>query len=343
MTELAELTDREQSILDILIGTYVRTGEPVGSRTISKIGIGLSSATIRNSMADLEEKGYLYQPHTSAGRAPSDKGYRFYVDRLMSREELAETARRAIRESVQEIREGNVQSLLSQVSHVIAEVSQNLGLVLSPRFEQGRFERLEMVKLSESKLLLVLTIRSGLVKTLVIEIDSDMDSTDLDETRRVVNERLFGLTIGEILTSVRERLESATEGSPKLLRLISDSADSLFQVTSVDELHLDGARNMFRQPDFTTDRLAGLIGMLEERHSMVSFLGERIDQDGIAITIGDENASPGLQGCSVLTSRYQVGNVSGVIGVIGPTRLPYARLVPLVQYIADLTGEMLDR
>lgn len=340
---MTELTLREKAILDILIGTYVTTGEPVGSRSISKLGLGLSAATIRNSMSDLEEKGYLAHPHTSAGRVPSDKGYRYYVDMLMGREELAGAAQQAIRQSIDKLRENNIESLLGQVSKVVAEVSHNLGIALGPQFTQGTFERLEMVKLSESKLLMVLTIQSGLVKTMVMEVDSDLAETELQETRRVVNERLSGLTVGEIMTSAKERLGAASEGSPTLLRLIAESADTLFQMVNTVDLHMDGTRNFFGQPDFTNERLAGLIGMLEERESMTHLLSDRVKDDGITITIGEEHESPELKGCSLLTSRYQVGNVSGVIGVIGPTRLPYGRLVPLIQFMAGLTQEILER
>jgi heat-inducible transcriptional repressor len=339
---MPELTQREKAILDILIGSYVTTGEPVGSRTVSKMGLGLSAATIRNSMADLEEKGYLQHPHTSAGRVPSDKGYRYYVDMLMSREELAAAAQKALRENIALVQEGNVETLLGHVSKVLADVSHNLGIALGPQFVQGIFERLEMVRLSESKLLMVMSIRSGLVKTMVMEVDADIDDEELSQTRRVVNERLSGLTVGEIMGSVKERLESASSGSPKLLRLIAESADSLFEVFSGVELHMDGTRNFFGQPEFTSERLAGLIGMLEEKESVAHMLQDR-GEDDFLITIGEEHISPELQGCSLLTSRYNMGNVSGVIGIIGPTRLPYGRLVPLLQYMSNLTGEMLER
>ena len=162
------LAQREAEILELLIKAYVATGEPVGSRTISKSGIGLSAATVRNSMSDLEEKGYLTHPFTSAGRFPTDRGYRFYVDKLMAQEELAEEERQHIRERIAfRVREGNIEGVLEQVSRVIAELSHNLGVALTPRFERGIFERLEMVCLSESKILLVLTISSGLVKSMV--------------------------------------------------------------------------------------------------------------------------------------------------------------------------------
>lgn len=336
---MTELTPREKTILDILIGIYVATGEPVGSRTISKVDLGLSAATIRNSMADLEEKGYLHQPHTSAGRVPSDKGYRYYVDMLMNREELAEAAQWSIRKSIARLHAGNADALLEQVSKVLADVSHNLGLALGPQFAQGVFERLEVFKLSESKLLMVMSIRSGLVKTMVVEINWAIEDAELAATQRVVNERLSGLTVGEIMASVKERLESASSGSPKLLRLFANSADRLFRFSSISDLHMDGTRNFFDQPDFSNDRLAALIGMLEAREHVAHLLSDRAP--GTFITIGDEHESPELKNCSLLTSTYSVGNVSGVIGIIGPTRLPYSRLVPLVQYVANLTEEML--
>ena len=336
---MTELTSREKAILDILIGIYVATGEPVGSRTISKMDLGLSAATIRNSMADLEEKGYLRQPHTSAGRVPSDKGYRYYVDMLMNREELAEAVQRSIRNSVERLRAGNTDGLLEQVSKVLADVSHNLGIALGPQFAQGIFERLEVFKLSESKLLMVLSIRSGLIKTMVVEINWAIEDAELEATQRVVNERLSGLTVGEIMASVKERLEFASSGSPKLLRLFANSADYMFRFSSLSDLHMDGTRNFFHQPDFSNERLAGLIGMLEAREQVAYLLSDRTP--GTFITIGDEHESPELKNCSLLTSTYSVGNVSGVIGIIGPTRLPYGRLVPLVQYMANLTEEIL--
>lgn len=343
---MGDLSSRERAILEILVGAYVATGEPIGSRTVSKSRLGLSAATIRNSMSDLEDKGYLCQPHTSAGRVPSDKGYRYYVDMLMAQEEVVKEVRQNIRARIgARFQEVDLETLLGEVCKVIAEVSHNLGVVLSPRFEQGIFQRFEMVQLSDSKLLIVLTIRSGLVKTMVMEIDSDIKSSDLGETGRVVNERFFGLTIGEILHSVKERLQLASKGSPKLLRLITDHAETIFKVSSGDDLHLGGTGNFLLQPEFSGDQeqMAGLMDLLEERDSIATALGTRMATDGIHITIGNENSFPELYNCSLLTSRYQVGNLWGIIGVIGPTRIPYAQLVPVVKFVADLTGEILDQ
>ena len=341
---MQRLSEREEVILNTLIGSYVATGEPVGSRTISKSGLGLSSATVRKSMADLEEEGSLSHPHISAGRVPTDRGYRYYVDLLMSQDELVENERRRIRDSMAaRVREGNIESLLEQVSRVIADISKNLGVALTPSFERGIFQHLEMVHLSESKLLLVLTIKSGLVKTMVMEVDARVDADDLEATRRLINERLSGLTIGDILTNVSERLEISSEGSPKLLRLICDSADSLFEFSSEEDLHLVGTGNFFLQPEFSEnrDQLARLYQLFEERSQMTAILNDRMGE-GIAITIGGENESPELSGCSLLTSKYRMGNVTGVIGLMGPTRLAYAKMVPLISYMASLTENLLE-
>lgn len=342
---MEDLSRRERSILDRLITCYIDTGEPIGSRTLSKTGLELSAATVRNSMADLEERGYLHQPHTSAGRIPTDKGYRVHVDALMEQEEITDEERVQLREMVEAaIRESKVDILMEQVSKVIADVSQNLGVALSPGFESGRFRSIEMVKLSESKLLIVITIRSGLVKTMMMEVDSRIERSDLEETRRILNERLSNLTMGEIVVGVEERLRDASGGAPKLLRLICDSAETLFEFTADEDLHLVGTCNFFLQPEFSEDktRLAKLYELFEERSQMRAILNNRMGRDGIAITIGEENESPHLSGCSLLTSNYQLGNVTGVIGLMGPTRMAYAKMVPLVRVMAALTQDLLE-
>lgn len=341
---MPSLSEREKHILDILVKTYVSTGEPVGSRTVAKSGLDLCAATVRNSMSDLEDKGYLSHPHTSAGRIPTDKGYRHYVDELMAQQELTKEVRQLIRKSVEmRQRDGNIESLLEQVSRVIADVTHNLGVALAPGFECGVFQRIEMLRLSESKMLIVLTIESGLVKTMVIEVDSAIQASELDETNRAINERLSGLSIGEIRKSVQERLRAISRGSPKLLRLIWERAETLFNFRGGEDLHLGGTGNFFLQREFSEDQegLAALFEFLEKREPIVTILDERMNSEGITITIGNEHTSPELRGCSLLTSRYRVGNVSGLIGVIGPTRIQYANLIPLVEYVAGITEEML--
>ncbi|MSS71733.1 MAG: heat-inducible transcription repressor HrcA [Candidatus Latescibacteria bacterium] len=337
------ISQREQMILGAVVDAYVESGEPVGSRTISKTGLGISAATIRNTMSDLEEKGLVYQPHTSAGRIPTDQGYRYYVDRLMSSGTLMEAQSDKVRAQVMEhIREGNVEDILDQISRVIADVSHHLGLVLSPRFEQGAFRRLELVSLTDRRILLVLSIQSGLVKTMAIEVDSPVDPAQLSETVQALNERLSGLTVGELKKTAYERLQEVRRGDPKLLRLIADETVAMCSQSHGEDLHLGGAGNIFLEPEFRDRQaLVGIVNVLEARNPIVGVLESRTEQDGVAITIGNENRSvPEIQSCSVVTSRYRIGTASGVVGVIGPTRMHYLRVSSLVRFVARLTEEL---
>ena len=338
------LSERERIILQSLVEAHIAASGPVGSRTIARrYALGMSPATIRNSMADLEEKGYLCQPHTSAGRVPTDKGYRYYVDELMERKDLPESQRARLLERIHlSAREGDVEDILDQVARAIADLSNLLGLALSPHFEMGILQKLEMISLTERKLLLVLSIRSGLVKTIVLEVDVDVSSPKLVETAQLLNERLYGLSIGEIRRTIRERMHMAFRGDAKLLRVIVDEADELFDFSQREELHFGGTTNIFLQPEFEDrEHLADLMGLLERRDGITHILSQRLDYSGIGITIGSENFSQEMRMCSLLTSSYRVGNAVGVIGLIGPTRMPYSRLVSLLSCVAELTGELL--
>lgn len=341
----AVLPERDRTVLQSLIRTYVATAIPVGSRTICRrYRLRLSPATVRNTMMDLEEMGYLWQPHTSAGRVPTDKGYRFYVDALMDREELTQEEKDRIRTRVEAlIKERGVEDILEQIARVIADVSRQLGVVLSPQFERGILYKIELVSLTERKFLLVLTIRSGLVKTVVMSVQSQIALDEVVETARILNERLSGLAVGEIRRSIRDRMRSASRGAPDLIRLLVEEADELFDFAAPENLHVGGTTHMLDQPEFQKlGYIAPLMELLEERASILGVLQKRIDQESPYITIGAENAPNPMQVCSLLTSSYQVGNVSGIIGILGPTRMPYSRLVALVTYMAELTSELLN-
>jgi len=294
-------------------------------------------------MADLEEKGYLHQPHTSAGRVPTDKGYRYYVDELMEKEDLTDAYRAELLERLRSgVREGDLEAVLDQVARAIADLSNQLGLALSPHFEMGILQKLELVSLAEKKLLIVLSIRSGLVKTIVLEIEAVVWPSKLAETAQLLNERLHGLSIEEVRRTIRERVHMVSRGDPKLLRIIVDEADALFDFSRREELHLGGTTNIFLQPEFADrENLTDLMGLLERRDAITHILSQRLAYRGIDITIGRENPSQEMRMCSLLTSSYRVGNAVGVIGLIGPTRMPYSRLVGLLSYVAELTGTLL--
>jgi len=342
MTE--ELSERDRTILHSVIHTYVETAVPVASQTICRrYRLGLSSATVRNTMMELEDKGYISRPHVSAGRVPTDKGYRFYVDVLMPRRYLSESEKETFRRKVRDaVREEQVDRILEQVARALADMAKQLGVVLAPSFENGILDRIELVPLTSQRLLLVLTIRSGLVKTVVLRVESRVRPEDVEETRQVLNQRLAGLTIGEIRRSIGERMRGVGRGDPKVLQVIVKEAEELFWFSPFEDLYIGGIPYIFSQPEFRNPRRAkAIVSLLEERGAVTEMLAERMDRPGVHISIGHEHQIRPMQSCSLLTATYQVGNVSGVVGVLGPTRMRYWKLSALVQYAAQLIEELL--
>ncbi|HID10041.1 MAG TPA: heat-inducible transcription repressor HrcA [Candidatus Latescibacteria bacterium] len=342
---LEELSDRDRTILHSVIHIYVETAAPVASRTLCRrYRLGISSATVRHTMMELEDKGYVSRPHASAGRVPTDKGYRFYVDALMPRRSLSESEQEAFRQRVQDaVREEQVDRILEQVARALADMAKQLGVVLAPRFENGVLDRIELVPLTSQRLLLVLTIRSGLVKTVALRVDSLIRPEDVEETRQVLNQRLAGLTIREIRRSVGERMRGVGRGDPKIIQVIVDEAEELFWFSPFEDLYIGGIPYIFSQPEFRNPRRAKLLmGLLEEREVVSEVLSERVDLPGVYISIGREHRLRPMQSCSLLTATYQVGNLSGVVGILGPTRMRYWRLSALVQYAAQLVEELLQ-
>jgi len=342
---MEQLSERAERVLESIIHAHILTAEPVGSRTISrKFGLGVSPATIRNTMVDLEEMGYVDQPHTSAGRVPTDKGYRYYVDMLMPNEGLTKAEKEIISRKLRAaIKESSTDRIFEEISKVLAAMSKQLGIVLSPFFDNGILVRLDLVPLSEHKLLFVLTIKSGIAKTLLIDFDKRIDLAEIDDTLRILNERLTGLTIREIRETIGLRLKDVNRGDPAVLGKLVSDRDRLFRFVSPDELYFVGTTNIFSQPEFRDwDRVTRFMEVLEKREPIVYFLSQRANQSGVVITIGRENRLDEIQYCSLVTSSYRIGNVCGMIGVIGPTRMRYPKLASLVGYVAELTGKLLS-
>lgn len=335
------LNEREREILHALIDHYIRTADPVGSRILAtRYPFGLSPATIRNTMQDLESRGLVEQPHMSAGRVPTDAGYRLYVDNLLRPEQLTEEEKERIRNEVV-LDQVAVDRILEQTSRVLAGVSHQLGVTIAPSFEQGVLTRIDLVPVTERKLLVIIAVKSGLAKSVLLEVDVAIDERLIGETARLLNERLAGLTLGEIKRTIRERLSAPGEGDPKLLRLFLNASDQLLSAEEAEHLHIEGTANVVNQPEFKDhNRLTTLFSLLEERKSIVEMLNTQGIKEGIVITIGSENPRAEGQNLSVVTSTYQAGKVKGTIGVIGPTRMPYSKLVSVVDYTAKVLSEI---
>ncbi len=336
--ETKSITRREIQVLQALVKAHIAIGTPIGSRTLrERDSLGVSPATIRSALASLEEKGYVYQPHTSAGRVPTEQGYRFYVAQCLSEDGLDAGGFALRRELEAQLQEGDLQEIMGQLVHIIGDVSKQLGLVLSPRFEQGLFGRLELVHLAENRLLLVVTISQGPVKSLVIEVDSRLSREDLEAMSRLLNERLYGLSMAEIRRTVRERLRPLQGRNPQLLRAVVDEIEALVS-NSGDDLRVSGTSNLCLQPEFGDSlQVAGLVDLAEKKDILADLMSKR---RGVVITIGDEHPLVAMHHCSMVTASYEIDGVLGVIGVIGPTRMPYGSLVALVNYAAARASQL---
>ena len=337
------LSEREKEILEAVVQQFVLTGDPVGSRTISKKrNTDLSPATIRNVMADLEEKGYLNHPHTSAGRVPTTKGYRLYVDSLISMADLSHAEMQLIDENIGRF-SGDVDLILEKTVGVLASISNQLGLILMPKFEDGILERIDLIQVSSDKILVVLNIHSGLAKTVLLEVRHDLSVNMLNAIAQVLNERLAGLKIREIKATLRDRIKDLVDTDPGIIRLFVDSADLLFDVTRYQDIKYTGTSRILTNPEFSDiQKFSALIELFEQKNIIIHMMEKRRKSPGINVTIGDENEEESIQQCTIITAPYRLGQTDGLLGVIGPMRMAYRRIIPVVDYTARLITRMLE-
>ncbi len=342
------LTDRERQVLAAAIRSYVETAEPAGSRTVSKrFGLGVSPATVRNTMSDLEEKGFLFHPHTSAGRIPTDKAYRVFVDELMREAPVDRIAQQRLQS---EISQGTatLESILRRAAQSLGVLSQELGVALGPRLDDTVLSRIELVRLSTERLMVVLSLRGGAVRTIFIEVAGTIGDDALAEVQAVLNERLAGLRFAEIRSSLGSRMRDigATSDARDLLNIFLQEGDQLFDVpvpSDDDAVVLGQASVLAEQPEFAdAEQMRNLIALTETRTRLATVLRARKPASGVQISIGAEHGTSLPGGLTVVTAEYSVGALSGVIGVIGPTRMPYEKVISLVSHTSSLITDLLD-
>ncbi len=331
------LTEREKTILRNIIYSFIQTATPVGSRYISKRhAIGLSPASVRNVMADLEYLGYIDHPHTSAGRVPTDKGYRVYVDSLVALEQLSETERTAIQMQLQNA-SPEIDELLKATSKLLGTISHQLGVVSSPRISAGVFEKLELVQISSTRILVIMSIRSGLVRTIMMEVHAEIPKTKLEDLAQVLNERFSGMTLAQIRKTFSSRVRDIESEETGLIRLFVDSVDKLFTNSgSADKLHIGGTQSLLSQPEFfDTENFRSIIEILENEDIIVHILEKKEPKEGeISVSIGQENEDKKLRDYTIVTSQYAIGDTIGTISVFGPKRMNYSKVIPVVDYVA---------
>ncbi len=342
------LSERTRRILAALIREYIDTGEPVSSAALTnKSGLGVSSATIRNILAQLEEMGYVWQPHTSAGRVPTDSGYRYYVDLLLE-------ARRASKDmSVVEARvrqqagdDPLIDDLVSTVSHVLSEASRNVGFAVSPANATAIFHRIEFVPLSGTRILVVVVARGNHVTQKAVEIGEDVSPSELTQAANFINSEFSGETLETVRQSVLERLNEERSLCDQLLglalRLASSSLENLERPTAVC---IDGTSTLLDEvvnaSGLSVATFRALLGMVAEKQRLVKLLNEYIDGPGITVVIGAEHSDPELRPFSLIACTYFDGRSTGLVGVLGPTRMRYSRAISAVDGAAQAMGRVL--
>ena len=334
-----ELDNRKISILKMIIRTYLDTGEPVGSRTISKgSDLNLSSATIRNEMADLEEHGYIFQPHTSSGRIPTDKGYRFYVDNLMQ-DKMDEIER--MKDIILDKTE-KLDAVLKQTAKLLADSTNYLSLVSSPQKDMSRIRFLQLSQVMPEEYLLVTMMEGNVIKNSIIEIDRVLNNEDMTKINLLLNSQLQGLSSKDINLEVIRKLK---QQSGKYLPVMEEILDALSESVREDEeleVYTSGATNLFKYPELTEQNaVGGLISAIEEKEKLTKMINERMDLEEVGkkeikVYIGNENSAESMRDCSLVTASYQLPDgLSGTIGIIGPKRMDYEKVVSDLQVVME--------
>ncbi len=335
-----KLSVREGEILRLVVRSFIDTAGPVGSRFLAKrFGVGLSAASIRNTMSDLEERGLLDHPYTSAGRVPTELGYRAFVDRLMQPKQLSPDDQAYLYETLEGF-EDQPEILLKECSRILGRLSNLLGVVLSPKLTNGILERLELVPLSSSRIMFVVSLEGGLVKTVILELHTTLGRSELDDVVALLNNRLAGLSIDEIRKTYAERMRDMQHEPTGVVKLVLQSSDDIFSEQEDGRVSYAGAQNIVAQPEFLEqpEDLKNLVKLLENENFIVELLeDETVFKPGLVrVRIGSEISDGKVDQYSIVTARYRFGNTEGTLGVIGPKRMHYSHVFSLVEGMSAL-------
>jgi heat-inducible transcriptional repressor len=332
------LTKRRERILSIIIGEYISKGVPVSSDVVAKKGMGVSPATIRNEMMDLEEEGYIVQPHTSAGRIPTEKGYRRYIGALMSYARLSPDEQFMIRHQFHQV-ERAVEEWTRLAAAILSGMVHNVALVTLPKPVEARLKHLELISLQEFLALLILVLKEAKLRQQMLTLGEAASQEELSASAQKLTSAYVGLTATQI----------STKGL-KLSPLEDQVVRNLVQVMETEEgeeyeePYIDGLRHMLRQPEFaSSDRMAAIMEVFEQRSLLKAFLPRVLTREGVRVLIGRENKEDVMRDCSVVITRYGIpGEVGGAIGVMGPTRMQYERAIPTVRFLSTVMSELVS-
>ncbi|HHU70030.1 MAG TPA: heat-inducible transcription repressor HrcA [Thermoanaerobacterales bacterium] len=331
-----KLDERKRFILKAIIDDYIFSAEPIGSRTIArKYNMGISPATIRNEMADLEEMGYLEQPYTSSGRVPSDKGYRFYVDFLMKNEKLTEKEISEI-SGVFKKKITEIEDVIEQATKVLSDMTNYTSLVLGPQLNKSSLKHLQILPIDEGKALVIVVTNTGLVEHCFIKVPIEFTGSDLTRISNLINSKVQGLSINKITPSLLSKLKKEIINMDDVIDLVMNITIQSLNKLDGNKIYLGGATNLLSHPEFKDiDKAKKFLLFLEEKQILYNILTEAsFSNEDLVVTIGSENKYELVQDCSLITTTYKVaGKTIGIIGVLGPTRMDYSKVISVVDYI----------
>jgi len=336
------LTDRESAVLNAIIYEYIVTGKPVGSRSfVQKYSFSLSPATMRNIMYDLEKMGYLMQPHTSSGRVPTDRGYRYYVDSLLSSYDF--NSEHEIDEKIFS-RELQLDKIFDSVARMLSSISNYAGIMLSPRPDFTVVKVIELIPLESDEVLMLAITRTGMTITRKVTLSERVTQDDLFQCSRFLTSELGGYSVEEIKESIFLKLR--TEKSSSLRNDVAlDIAQLALNESNDSSISIEGIENLLRIPEMVeTERLNSLLKIIEEKTILKGLLEGQLENEGVNILIGNEIENPEIKGCSIVSSSYKIGNRPvGAVGVFGPTRMDYEKILPLVDYTGKAVSGLLTK
>ena len=338
------LTERDRRVLQAIITDYIQTAQPVGSRIVSKkYKMGLSPATIRNVMADLEELGFLIQPHTSAGRVPTDKAYRFFVDTILSMRKLNLEEKGNIEKGLLLEGDPDINEVMKRASHLLSLLSKQTGVVLAPRFGSKIFKHIEFIKLRDRRILVIIVSRTGEVQNKLILADEEISQDELDKYSRYLSEIMGGLSLAEAKQKIVEEMKKEKVIFDKLMYRALQLSQKALEDEEQGDLFIEGKTNIMQSPEFAdVEKMRGLIEAFEEKTKIVKLLDKALSAQGIQICIGAENELNEMIHCSVVAAPYSRESYTlGTLGVIGPTRMDYSNIIPVVDYTARIVGQIL--
>lgn len=337
-----DLDERKRHILKALINDYIMTAEPIGSRTIAKkYGFGISSATIRNEMADLEDMGYLEQPHTSSGRVPSDKGYRVYVDHLMNIEKLSPEEAVIIENSLKKAAVGEIERIIRDTARILSLLTNYTAIIVEPQTQKSTVKHIQLISMDSMHIIAVAVTNIGVVKNTSITLSQPITSEKLNTINYILNEKLKGLTTEEINLGIISDVQKNVSGYSEILNEIIPILYEGLNNDGNNDVYLEGSSNIFNFPEYNViEKAKSFLTVLDKKDFLKKILWNNMDETKICI--GHENEYDEISDCSLITTTYKIGDdIVGSIGIIGPTRMYYSKVTSILEYFTSSLNDIL--